>query len=72
MIQLPPKFQGRAAVSPEEAAEILGLARATFYRHVMPHVYSGTILSLKIGSCRRIIVPSLLAWAERQVSLLAA
>jgi integrase len=39
MITLPPKFQGRAAVSPEEAAEILGLKRAIFYRRIMPYVY---------------------------------
>jgi excisionase family DNA binding protein len=66
MIIVPPKFAGQAAVSPDEAAEILGISTSTFYRQVMPHIYSNTILSLKIGAARRIIVSSLLAWAEQE------
>ena len=67
MIELPAKYAGRAAVSPGEAADILGLKRATFYRRVMPYVYSGRIQSLRIGGCRRIILPSFLAFLEREV-----
>jgi predicted DNA-binding transcriptional regulator AlpA len=66
MIAIPPKFAGQAAVSPDEAAEILGISTTTFYRRIMPHVYSGTILSLTIGAARRIIVTSLLAWVEQE------
>jgi hypothetical protein len=67
MITVPPKFAGQAAVSPDEAAAIFGISASTFYRQIMPHVYSGAILSLKIGGCRRIIVASLLAWAEQEM-----
>lgn len=67
MISIPAKFAGRAALSPDEAAELLGISPSTFTRHVMPYVHSGAILSLKIGSARRIIVASLLAWAEQEV-----
>ena len=42
------------AVSPAQAAELLGLNRRTFYRQVMPYVYSGVIESGKIGRTRRI------------------
>lgn len=56
------------AVSPDEAAELLGLARRTFYRQVMPHVYSGTIRSGKIGRTRRIDVESLRAWWQQQIA----
>lgn len=66
MIPIPPKFAGRAAISPEEAAELLGVDRSTVYRQIMPYVYSGTIASLKIGSCRRLLVASLLQWVESQ------
>lgn len=66
MIAIPEKFAGQAAVSPDEAAEILGISSSTFYRHIMPYVYSGAILSLTIGAARRIIVTSLLAWAEQE------
>lgn len=63
-IPIPAKFQGRAAVSPEQAGEVLGISRSTIYRRVMPAVYSGQIQSLKIGGARRIVLISLLAWAE--------
>jgi len=72
MLQLPPKYAGRAALSPEEAAETLGISEATFYRRVMPHVYSGAILSMKVGARRCIIVSSFLAWVEQQIDLQAA
>lgn len=55
------------AVSPDEAAALLGLNRRTFYRRVMPHVYSGTIQSGKIGGCRRIDVGSLRGWWKKQL-----
>jgi excisionase family DNA binding protein len=66
MITIPPKFEGRAAVSPEEAAEIAGVHRATIYRHHMPHVYSGRIQSLMIGGARRIVLTSYLAFLEQE------
>lgn len=66
MITLPPRYAGRAALSPDEVAECLSIDRSTFYKNIMPHVRSGAILSLKIGNCRRIIVASLLAWVEQQ------
>ena len=67
MIAIPPKFEGRAYVFPDEAAEVLAdIDRSTLYRHVMPHVYSGKIQSMKIGSRRCIRLSSLLEWAERE------
>lgn len=57
------------AVSPKEAAKMLGIDRSTFYRQVMPHVYSGTIQSGKIGRIRRIDVKSLRAWWEQQLAV---
>lgn len=68
MITIPPKFSGRAAVSPEEAAEIAGVNRTTFYRHHYPYVRSGRIQSLKIGGCLRILVTSYLAFLEQEAS----
>lgn len=56
------------AVSPSEAAQLLGLNRRTFYRQVMPHVYSGDIRSAKIGGNRRIDLASLRAWWEQQIA----
>lgn len=55
------------AVSPDEAAALLGLKRRTFYARVMPFVYSGDIQSSKIGNLRRIDVASLRAWWQRQL-----
>lgn len=65
-LALPPKFSGRAALSPDEAAEVLGLKRATFYRRVMPYVYTGRIQSVKLGGCRRIIASSLLSFLNEE------
>lgn len=56
------------AVSPAEAADLLGLALRTFYDRVMPYVYSGTIKSAKIGRNRRIDVTSLRAWWDQQMA----
>lgn len=55
------------AVSPTDAAGLLGMTRRTFYRQVMPHVYSGTIKSAKIGGNRRIDVASLRGWWQQQI-----
>jgi hypothetical protein len=60
------RFRAQYAASPEESAAIVGIHPATFYRRVMPHVLGGAIQSLKIGACRRIVVASLLQWADRQ------
>jgi excisionase family DNA binding protein len=56
------------AVSPTEAAQLLGLKLRTFYQQVMPHVYSGAIQSAKIGRNRRIDVESLRAWWQQQMT----
>jgi hypothetical protein len=69
MIPVPEKFRGRSCVSPTEGAEICGVTRATFYRRVMPAVYTGEIASLMIGGCRRIVLSSLLAWLEGQTGI---
>lgn len=62
----------RIAVSPGEAAELLGIDRSTFYERVMPHVRAGRVRSLRIGRSVRIFVDSLLAWAEAQADEQAA
>jgi excisionase family DNA binding protein len=56
------------AVTPQEAADLLGLNRRTFYRQVMPYVYSGVIQSGKIGRLRMIDVESLRAWWKQQLT----
>lgn len=59
------RFRAQYAIAPDEAAAIAGVDPATFYRRVMPYVRGGAIVSFKIGTCRRIVVESLLAfWAE--------
>jgi hypothetical protein len=68
MIPLPPKYAGRAAVSLEEAAEIAGITRSTFYRHHYPYVRSGRIQSYHVGSCLRLIVSSYLSFLEQEAS----
>ncbi len=56
----------KIAVSPGEAAALLSIDRATFYRRIMPLVRSGTIRSLRVGQSQRIFVDSLRAWADSQ------
>lgn len=56
------------AVSPDEAADLLKISRRSFYRNVMPHVYSGAIQSATIGRLRRIDVQSLRAWWQQQLA----
>lgn len=68
----PEELRGRIAVSPAEAATLLGIDRSTLYRRVMPQVYVGRIKSLKIGHCQRILVASLLAWVEAEAERAAA
>lgn len=62
----------RIAVSPAEAAALLSIDRATFYRRVMPAVYARKIQSLRIGTARRIFVTSLLEWAHAEAERDAA
>lgn len=62
----------RIAVSPGDAAILLSIDRATFYRRIMPAVYTGEIKSLRIGTARRIIVASLLQWVEAEAAREAA
>lgn len=62
MLTIPENYRDRTAVSPAEAANMLGIHRTTFYRQVMPYVWSGAIQSLKIGTRRCIILESLLMW----------
>jgi excisionase family DNA binding protein len=57
------------AVSPAEAARMLGIDRSTFYRQIYPFVLEGKIQSLKIGRSRRILVASLKAWVETQTKV---
>lgn len=54
------------ALSPEQAAQVLGITDDSYYRHVHPAVRRKEILSFTIGRQRRIITSSLLAWAEQQ------
>jgi excisionase family DNA binding protein len=63
---IPAKYADRVAISPQEAADMLGIDRSTLYRQIMPFVYERTILSFKIGSSRRIVVASLLAFLEKR------
>ena len=66
MIPIPAKYDGRVAGSPQELADMIGVDRSTFYRRYMPHVYSGRIASLKVGSARRILITSFLAFIESE------
>lgn len=49
---------------PEEAAAVLGLSSASYYRNVRPAVLRGDILSVRIGRNVRILTASLLSWWE--------
>ena len=60
MSDLPASFSNRYADSPAKCAKALGISSATFYRRIMPYVYDGTIQSVRIGACRRIVIASLL------------
>lgn len=60
------------ALSPREAAQVLGISDDTWYRHVRPEVQRGEILSYRIGRNVRIITASLLAWQERRATSEAA
>jgi hypothetical protein len=68
MKDFPPKFIGRTAVSPAEAAEIASVHPSTFYRHHYPFVRSGKIQSFKVGSRRCIVVSSYLAFLEQEAN----
>lgn len=54
------------ALSPDEAAQVLSITQATYYRHVHPAVKSRAILSITVGRQRRILTASLLAWVEQR------
>jgi excisionase family DNA binding protein len=49
--------------SAEEAAELLGISRATMFKLL----HEGVIPSLRIGKLRRIPATTLQAWIERQM-----
>jgi excisionase family DNA binding protein len=51
-------------VSPQEAAEMLGINRSTLYQLLM----RGDIVSFKIGRARRIPVKALEEWIETQLA----
>lgn len=61
-LAVPDYYRNRTTLSPTEAAKMIGIDRSTFYRRVMPYVWSGAIQSIKIGSRRCIFIDSLLAW----------
>jgi excisionase family DNA binding protein len=65
-------LRARIAVSPGEAAQLLGIDRRTFYRRIMPAVELGAIQSLRIGRARRILVTSLIAWVQAEAERPAA
>ena len=67
-LPIPPKFAGRSLVSPDEAAEVSGIDRATFYRHHMPHVLSRKIASLKVGARRCIVLASYLKFLAEEAN----
>jgi hypothetical protein len=52
------------ALSPAQAAQVIGITEASYYRHIHPMIQRGTILSRVIGRQRRIVTSSLLAWLE--------
>lgn len=51
---------------PEEAAQVIGLSEASYYRNVRPVVLRGDILSVQVGRNVRILTNSLLSWWEAQ------
>jgi hypothetical protein len=53
------------AVTSRQAARLIGIGHPLFYKEVMPHVYSGEILSCQFGPSRVILVDSLRAWVEQ-------
>lgn len=54
------------ALSPKEAAEVLGISDDTWYRHVRPAMLRGEFLWYRIGRSVRIVTASLLAWQEER------
>lgn len=57
--QIVERLGGKIAVSPRTAAAALDMAPSSFYLHVLPH-----LRSLKSGRSRRVLVSSLIDWAE--------
>lgn len=53
-------------LSPEQAAEVLGLSESSYRRHVRPAVLAGEILCVTVGRSVRILTNSLLSWWEAQ------
>lgn len=51
-------------LTPEEAAEVLGISRRTLYSLLV----AGTIRSVKIGSCRRVPTAALEEYVESLVA----
>lgn len=56
--------QERLAVSPAEAARLLGLSRAMVY----PLLMAGALPSVKVGARRLVPMRALQAWLDRQVA----
>lgn len=61
----PPIVTQPLAVNSRQAAKLLGIGHPLFYKEIMPHVYSGAILSYQIGRTRIILVESLRHWIEQ-------
>lgn len=58
----PNEASQKLVLTPQEAADALGINRSTLYLLIM----SGELPSFKIGRCRRIPIKALEAWIARQ------
>ena len=56
--------QPKLLLSPDEVCELIGVRRCKLFRMLK----GGDIVSIKIGSLRRIPAAHLTAWVERQIS----
>lgn len=60
------------ALSPGEAARVLGISDDTWYRHIRPAMMRREFLWYRIGRNVRIVTASLLAWQEQRAHSEAA
>lgn len=60
------------ALSPAQAAQVLGLSDDSWYRHIAPAMRRREFLWYKVGRKKRIITSSLLAWQEERAKREAA